>query len=59
VRGRKLYYTCLGYQTGIDGRNIPRHLMPGGLHALAEVVKIGWHPEYQILMSSGGDVNVV
>lgn len=53
-RGKALYYQCLGYRTTIDGRCIPQHLVPGGLHNLADDLIVGWHRNFATLIVKKG-----
>ncbi len=46
VRGRHLYRNCIRLVRPLEGRSLPDHFIPGAFNCLADVVTIGWHPDY-------------
>jgi hypothetical protein len=49
-RGRQSYRRCAQLQTPLDGRAVPGHFVHGCFNALADVMRLGWHPDYQSLL---------
>jgi C-terminal domain 7 of the ABC-three component (ABC-3C) systems len=45
--GRLLYAECSQVQQRLETRDVPPHFTPGCFHALAEDVRVGWHPQYR------------
>jgi hypothetical protein len=54
VRGRIAYRQCAQMRAPLDGRVVPGHFVHGCLNSLADVRKIGWHPDYEQLLGDGG-----
>jgi hypothetical protein len=52
-RGRLLYSNCCLVDAQLDGRPVPPHFAPGCYHALAEQLMVGWHPQFQSLLTPG------
>ena len=50
VRGRLTYRRCAQLQAPLDGRVVPGHFVHGCFNALADVRRVGWHPDYQSLL---------
>jgi hypothetical protein len=50
VRGRTLYNRCSILDVPLDGRAVPDHFTHGGFNELADRQKLGWHPQYQMLL---------
>lgn len=46
-RGRYLYADCGNQELQLEGLEVPPHFTPGSFHALADDLKVGWHPEYE------------
>jgi hypothetical protein len=53
-RGQLLLADCGMHQQKLQGLEVPAFFTPGSFHALAEVKTVGWHPEYETLLSTGG-----
>lgn len=49
VRGRKIYRRCTALQMPLEGRALPMHFIPGAFNCLADVRRIGWHPDHKTL----------
>lgn len=45
--GKVLYAGCLTCQYQLEGLNVPAHFTPGCYHALADELRLGWHPRYR------------
>ena len=54
VRGRITYRQCAQMQAPLDGRVVPGHFVHGCLNSLADVKRIGWHPDYEKLLGEEG-----
>ncbi len=48
-RGRTLYRRCIATQLPLEGRTLPSYFVPGVFNILANVPRIGWHPDYDTL----------
>jgi hypothetical protein len=53
-RGRMAYRQCAQVNAPFEGRAVPSHFVPGSFNALADIMRLGWHPDYQSLL---GEVN--
>ncbi|MFB9266694.1 ABC-three component system protein [Bradyrhizobium erythrophlei] len=51
-RGRQTYRRCAQLQLPIDGRSVPDHFVHGCFNALADLMQLGWHPDYETLLAS-------
>lgn len=51
LRGRLAYRRCALVQAPLDGRAVPSHFVHGSFNGLADVMRIGWHPEYRSLLT--------
>ena len=51
-RGRQSYRRCAQLQAPLDGRAVPGHFVHGCYNGLADLMRLGWHPEYQSLLST-------
>jgi hypothetical protein len=52
IRGRLLYSRCGQVRANVESREVPGFFVPGSFHALADVLKIGWHPQYEKIFIS-------
>lgn len=52
-RGKLLALRCLRERRRIEGLEVPDDFIPGCFHILADVPEIGWHPQYEKLLSNG------
>lgn len=50
VQGRVVYRRCSQLQAPLEGRAVPGHFVHGCFNALADECRLGWHPEYDILL---------
>ncbi len=50
ARGRIVYRRCANLQPPLDGRAVPGHFVHGSYNALADELRLGWHPEFRALM---------
>lgn len=53
-RGQLLLADCGTHQQKLQGLEVPAFFTPGSFHALAEEKTVGWHPEYETLLRTGG-----
>lgn len=44
--GQLLLAQCMLHQTKLEGLEVPSHFIPGCFHSLADLLKVGWHPDY-------------
>ncbi|MCK1403505.1 hypothetical protein IVB45_01920 [Bradyrhizobium sp. 4] len=51
-RGRQVYRRCALLQVPIDSRSVPEHFVHGSLNELADLMRLGWHPDYKSLIDS-------
>jgi hypothetical protein len=42
------------HQQKLQGLEVPAFFTPGSFHALAEEKTVGWHPDYETLLRTGG-----
>lgn len=49
-RGQLLFAKCMTHKALIQGMEPPSHFVPGCFHCLADDLRVGWHPAYQILL---------
>jgi hypothetical protein len=52
-RGRQSYRRCAQLQAPLDGRAVPGHFVHGCFNALADLKRLGWHPDYEALLDEG------
>jgi hypothetical protein len=50
LRGRLAYRRCAQLQAPLDGHAVPGHFVHGCFNALADEMRVGWHPDYQSLL---------
>jgi hypothetical protein len=48
-RGRALYRKCAETNLPLEGNVLPSHFIPGAFNCLADMRRVGWHPNYKIL----------
>jgi hypothetical protein len=51
ARGRIVYRRCAQLQPPLDGRVVPGHFVHGSYNSLAHELRLGWHPDFKILMA--------
>jgi hypothetical protein len=49
-RGRMAYRKCAQLEAPLEGRAVPGHFVHGSFNALADIPRLGWHPDYQSLL---------
>jgi hypothetical protein len=49
ARGRRLYRRCTELQLPLEGRSLPTHFISGAFNCLADVPRLGWHPDHKSL----------
>jgi hypothetical protein len=49
-RGRMAYRKCAQIEAPLEGRAVPSHFVHGSFNALADILRLGWHPDYQSLL---------
>ena len=54
-RGRQTYRRCAQLQVPVDGRAVPDHFIHGSFNSLADLMRLGWHPDYQSLLETEGE----
>lgn len=52
LRGRQIYRRCVAHQVPLEGRPLPTHFIPGSYNGLANIIRIGWHPNFQNMFGS-------
>jgi hypothetical protein len=50
VRGRIVYHRCAQLQAPLEGRAVPGHFVHGCFNSLADIRRLGWHPDYARLL---------
>jgi hypothetical protein len=55
TRGRLTYRECAQVQANLDSRAVPSHFVHGSFNALADDMRLGWHPDYQTLIGDKGN----
>lgn len=45
-QGLALYADCMDVKVAVQQKGTPDHFIPGCLHRLADVLSIGWHPDF-------------
>lgn len=53
-RGRLLYANCSTLLVRLQGMDVPSHFVPGSFHALADSLRVGWHPRYRDVLAAAG-----
>jgi hypothetical protein len=51
LRGRLAYRRCALLQAPLDGREVPGHFVNGCFNNLADLMRLGWHPDYKLLLN--------
>ncbi|WP_146618630.1 ABC-three component system protein [Rhodoplanes elegans] len=51
VCGRLTYRRCAQLQAPLDGRAVPGHFVHGCFNELANDMRLGWHPNYRLLLN--------
>jgi len=50
LRGRLVYRKSVQINLPLEGRAVPGHFLPGCLNSLADIRRLGWHPDYASLL---------
>jgi hypothetical protein len=48
-RGRTLYNRCSRVPGALEGRQVPTYFVPGSYNILANDLRVGWHPEFELM----------
>jgi hypothetical protein len=48
-RGREIYRRCADTKMPLEGSVVPDHFIAGSYNCLADISKVGWHPDYATL----------
>ena len=51
--GRLAYRRCSVLEPPLEGRAVPGHFVHGCFNSLADLQRLGWHPEYASLLKQG------
>jgi hypothetical protein len=54
-RGREIYRRCADTELPLEGSAVPDHFVAGAFNCLADISKLGWHPDYAALFPPDGD----
>jgi hypothetical protein len=46
-----VYHRCAQLQAPLEGRAVPNHFVHGSFNALADTMRLGWHPDYEALLN--------
>lgn len=49
LQGRTVYRRCAALQMPLEGRELPLYFIPGTFNCLADVPRLGWHPDHKTL----------
>jgi hypothetical protein len=49
-QGQLLYSQRMDYRVPLQAMETPQHFIPGCYHQLADILNLGWHPNYQALL---------
>ena len=55
VRGRRLHLASMGVRLKVQGMEVPDHFTPGSYHAMADELRLGWHPNFRELVRKPSD----
>jgi len=50
TRGRLVYHRCIQVSLPLEGRAVPGHFVPGCFNSLANLRRLGWHPDHASLL---------
>jgi hypothetical protein len=50
--GRKLLAKCHLHRCPVEQKDPPEYFIPGSFHALADALRVGWHPEFKKLLQT-------
>jgi hypothetical protein len=50
TRGRLVYNRCVQVSLPLEGRQVPGHFVPGCFNSLANLRRLGWHPDHASLL---------
>jgi hypothetical protein len=54
-RGREVYRRCSETEMPLEGSIVPNHFVAGSYNCLADMSKLGWHPDYATLFPPGDE----
>jgi len=49
-RGQRLYRECMMHRARLQGKVTPDDFVPASFHELADVLEVGWHPEFSKML---------
>lgn len=49
MQGRTVYRRCTELQMPLEGRALPSHFVSGAFNCLADIARLGWHPDHKTL----------
>ena len=49
-KGQRTYLSCRECQRPLQGMTTPTHFIQGSFHRLADLLEIGWHPQYKSMI---------
>jgi hypothetical protein len=49
--GRRLQAQCDLHRCKVEQKDVPEYFVPGCFHALADKLRVGWHPRYKTLLA--------
>ncbi|HBZ87066.1 MAG: hypothetical protein A2509_03625 [Candidatus Edwardsbacteria bacterium RIFOXYD12_FULL_50_11] len=52
AKGQILYSECSLHRAHLQAMETPSHFIPGSYNALADIEKVGWHPDYLQLLKN-------
>ncbi|MBY2952046.1 ABC-three component system protein [Rhizobium leguminosarum] len=52
TQGRIIYRRCATLQPPFEGRAVPGHFVHGSFNALSENRRLGWHPDFSVLLEA-------
>ena len=52
TRGRIVYRRCASLHPPFEGRAVPGHFVHGSFNALSESRRLGWHPDFSVLLEA-------
>lgn len=51
-RGRLLYSKCQLLKVSLQGMDVPDFFVPGSFHAMADSLRLGWHPDFKAAVAA-------
>jgi hypothetical protein len=57
IRGKRLAFRCLKAYMKLQGVDVPADFVRGCFHSLADRLTVGWHPRYELLLTTAEPAN--